>query len=160
MPALRLGRVTASSHLGERVVYRDSSHEIGYYEDRRWSERPDVYLRRALSRRLFEQKGMRRLVAGAGPTLDVELIDFEELRGTSPTARVRASFILQDGRAVLREQTIVVERAIAVEKQPTAEQMVVALSAALDELVERMTTSVQAGLEQPASANEKAPTIK
>src|SRR5689334_19308246 len=44
---LRLGRVMAGAHIRERIVYRDSEYELGFYDDRLWSERPDAYLRRA-----------------------------------------------------------------------------------------------------------------
>ena len=148
---LRLGRVTGASYLGERIVYRDSSHELGYYDERRWSEKPDIYLRRALGRAFFEQHGVHRLLAGAGPTLDVELTAFEELRSPTPTARVSATFILQDGRVVLREQTITVDRPIGgSDKQRTAEQAVAALSLAFGDLVNRMTTLVIGDLDKRA----------
>src|SRR4029077_4048150 len=77
---LRLGRVSAGPHLRERIVYRDSDHELGYYEDRRWTERPETYLRRALARALFEERGLLRVVSGGAPTLEVELVAFEEIR--------------------------------------------------------------------------------
>ncbi|HEY3593834.1 MAG TPA: ABC-type transport auxiliary lipoprotein family protein, partial [Polyangiaceae bacterium] len=48
-PSLRLGRVTAGEHLRERIVYRQANRELGFYEERRWTENPDVYLRRALA---------------------------------------------------------------------------------------------------------------
>lgn len=34
-PELRLGHVTGASHLDERVAYRDSEVEVGYYQGRR-----------------------------------------------------------------------------------------------------------------------------
>ncbi len=157
MPELRLGRVTAASYLGERIVYRDSNHEIGYYDERRWTEKPDVYLRRALERKLFEQKGVHRVLGGVGPTLDIELTDFEELHGPTPTARARATFILQDGRSVVREQTVSVDRRITGDKEPTAEQTVLALSGALGELVDRVTTAVLADLDKRAPPPPKQP---
>src|SRR5688572_26651074 len=52
---LKLGRITAASYLGERIVFRDSNYELNFYEERRWTERPEDYLRRALSRALFEE---------------------------------------------------------------------------------------------------------
>ena len=42
---LRLGRITAASHLGERLVFRDSRYELNFYEARRWSEEPEAFLR-------------------------------------------------------------------------------------------------------------------
>src|SRR5687768_6369916 len=70
---LRLGRVSAGKHLRERIAFRRSEHELGYYDDRRWTEQPDVYLRRALSAALFEERGIHRVVSSGSPTLEVEL---------------------------------------------------------------------------------------
>src|SRR4029078_3767284 len=77
---LRLGRVVAGSSCPEQIPYRDSDHELGFYEERRWTERPEVYLRRALARALFEERGATRVVSGFAPTLDVELTAREEIR--------------------------------------------------------------------------------
>jgi cholesterol transport system auxiliary component len=85
---LRLGRVTAASYLGERIVFRDSNYELGYYEERRWTERPEAFLRRAVARALFEDRGLRRVVSGAATTLDIELTELTELR-SPPVVRVR-----------------------------------------------------------------------
>ena len=38
---LRLGDVRGGSHLRERILYRDSDEALGYYEQRRWTERPE-----------------------------------------------------------------------------------------------------------------------
>jgi hypothetical protein len=35
---LRLGQVSSASHLDERISYRLSSSEVGFYEERRWTE--------------------------------------------------------------------------------------------------------------------------
>src|SRR6185436_5751354 len=66
-PQLRLGRVTAADHIEQPIIYRQSEREIGFYDDRLWSEKPDAYLGRALGRVLFEEKGLRRAVAGRAP---------------------------------------------------------------------------------------------
>jgi cholesterol transport system auxiliary component len=109
---LRLGRVAAGSSLREQIAYRDSEHELGFYEERRWTERPEVYLRRALSHALFEERGATRVVAGFAPTLEVELIAFEEVRAPVHAARLQAVAILHDERIGRLEQTITVERPI------------------------------------------------
>jgi uncharacterized lipoprotein YmbA len=145
---LRLGRVTAASYLGERIVYRDSSYELNFYEESRWAEAPDVYLRRALARSLFEEHGVRRLLSGLGPTLEVELSEFEELRAAPGKARVRVSYRLFDNRVARREETITVEVPTA---QPAAGSQpalpaVRALSEALDRAVARIVEQVTAEL--------------
>ena len=55
---LRLGRLSASDHLRQRIVVRTSAVELAALEDRRWTEKPEDYLRRALARSLFEEAGL------------------------------------------------------------------------------------------------------
>lgn len=109
---LRLGQVSSASHLDERIAYRLSGSEVGFYDDRRWTEIPEAYLRRALERELFEQRGLERIVTGSTPTLDVELTAFEELRGKPTKARVTLSFSVHDERRSLLERSINVEREV------------------------------------------------
>lgn len=111
--ALRIGRVGGGSYLKERIVFRESNHELGFYEDRRWTERPEVYLQRALERSFFEERGVQRAVSGASPTLTAELIEFEEMREAGGGVRIEVSYALHDDRKVIRERTFVVEQPIA-----------------------------------------------
>ena len=145
---LRLGRITASSYLGERIVFRTQEHELGFYEDRRWTERPDAYLRRALGKKLFEEGGIRRVLAGAGPTLDVELTALEEIRGASPVSRARATVLLHDGRAVLREQTFTIERPIPAGRDGsvTTETSVESMASSMTALVAQIAADVVSNL--------------
>jgi uncharacterized lipoprotein YmbA len=110
---LRLGRVSSQAHLRQRIAFRTSDHELNYYEDRRWTERPEVYLDRALGRALFEERGLVRVVSGNAPTLEVELLAFEEVAGQRPLARMQAVMLLHDWRRGRLERTIMVERPIA-----------------------------------------------
>jgi len=141
---LRLGRVTAAAYLGERIVFRDSNYELNFYEERRWTERPEAYLRRALSRSLFEQHGARRIVSGAGPTLEVELTEFAELRLTAPVARVRLTYILYENRLVQKEATVTVELPIRgspadlASPEPAVRVMTQALGNAVQRVVEQV----------------------
>jgi cholesterol transport system auxiliary component len=110
---LRLGRVSAWSHLRERMVVRRSEQEIQYYDDRRWTERPEVYLRRALSGALFEERGLVHVISGAAPTLEVELASFEEVHAPSNhRARLVAHFVLYDERVGRLEETVTVEEPV------------------------------------------------
>ncbi len=77
---VRLGRVTSGPNLRERIAYRDAAYELGYYDDARWSERPETFVRRELGRTLFEEHGFRRVFGGVSPTLDVEVISFDDMR--------------------------------------------------------------------------------
>ena len=49
---LRLGRVSSGPSLRERIAYRDAAYELGYYDDLRWTERPETYVRRGLGHAL------------------------------------------------------------------------------------------------------------
>lgn len=153
---LRLGRVVAGSSLREQIAYRNSDHELGFYEERRWTERPEVYLRRSLAHALFEERGATRVVSGAAPTLEVELTAFEEIRAPAHKARLQAIAILHDERIGRFEQTITVERPIA--RAPDArkdESLVQALSEALAQGVAEISDRVLAQL--AASAPPEAP---
>jgi cholesterol transport system auxiliary component len=147
---LRLGRITAASYLGERIVFRDSNYELGYYEERRWTERPEAYLRRAVARALFEDRGVRRVVSGAAPTLDVELSEWVELRSPS-IVRVRATYVLYDERLVRRQATLTVERPIpsAAIGNQRAETAARAMADALGDAVNQIADRVAADLRRP-----------
>jgi cholesterol transport system auxiliary component len=128
---LRLGRVTASAYLKSRMVYRTSSLELGAYEDRQWTERPEEYLRRAMLSSLFDARGITHVLSGDGPTLDLELGAFEEIRnGTKSVGRVTIRYVLRDEHAVWLAESITVDRATDGGGQKP-EQVVAAISAAL-----------------------------
>jgi cholesterol transport system auxiliary component len=157
---LKLGRVTSASYLGERLVFRDSPYELGFYEDRRWTEKPEAYFRRALSRALYEQGGFRRVVSGAGPTLDCELVEFAELRAPAHVARARVNFVLYDSRSVRTEATVTVELPIAEDKekadgadkeQASAAASVAALALALTNAVDEIVRRLSANLDSAPS---------
>jgi len=107
--ALRLGTVEPASYVDQRIAYRIPGSELGYYDDRRWTESPDEYLRRALERELFERRGMRRIISGPAPVLDLELTAFDELKGNSPRVRLALHYTLHDDREALLEKDLVVE---------------------------------------------------
>lgn len=152
---LRLGNVRSGSQLRERLVFRNSSHELGYYEDRRWTERPEAYLRRALARSLFEERGLVRVVSGSAPTLDVELVAFEELRGREHKARVQVIITLDDDRVGSFQQTVTVEQPVRADtKGDDAAATVDALAIALQQCVSQVADHVIAKL---ASAPAGAP---
>jgi hypothetical protein len=142
---LRVGQVDAAAHLDERMAYRLGAAELGYYDDRRWTESPEVYLRRELARELFEKRGLRRIVSGPAPALDVELVGFEELRYGGERARVALRFTLYDERQAWFESSLDVERPLAEKPEPAA--LVVAISGALSEAVRALAERVVAELE-------------
>ncbi len=111
---LRLGRIDSAANIGEMVIFRDSVSEVGYYRLRRWTEAPERYLRRRLARVLFEEHGLRQVMGGNGPTLDLELTAFEEVRSAPAMARVQVIVRLHDERRVRWEETITVEEPLVV----------------------------------------------
>jgi cholesterol transport system auxiliary component len=147
---LRLGQVSSASHLDERIAYRVGGSEMGFYDDRRWTESPEAYLRRALERDLFEERGLSRVVTGDAPTLDVELTAFEELRGTPAKARVTLAFSLRDERHSVLERTLdleqpIVERAGADAAERLAETLTATLDAAVRQAGQEVVEKLRAG---------------
>lgn len=148
---LRLGRVTASAYLRNRLVYRTSSVELGAYEDRQWTERPEEYLRRAVAIALFDVRGIRHVLSGDSPTLDVELAAFEELRhGDRSTGRVTIRYALRDPSSVWMTDSITVDRATKQgSRQP--EDVVAAIAAALASAAGAVADKVDARLRREAA---------
>lgn len=150
--ALRLGRIEASDHLRERMAFRASEHEIGYHEGLRWSEQPAAYFRRALGRELFESGRFEHVVAGVAPTLEAELVAFEELR--EPAAvRVEARILVHDGRRVVLERTVRVEQS-----RPSDDPALIAeaLSRALHRCVAQISSEVGGALSSIPSPSASA----
>jgi len=140
---LRLGQVSAASHLDERIAYRVRGTEMGFYEDQRWTENPEAYLRRALERNLFEERGISRVIAGGAPILDIELTAFEELRTQPPKARVIVTFSLRDDRRSVVERTLVLERPIVARSgTDEAQRLTETLSDTLEEAVRQVGDEV------------------
>jgi cholesterol transport system auxiliary component len=140
------------------MVYRDEQGRVAYYEERRWTERPEAYLRRALSRALFEERGFKRTVTGVGASLDVELTAFEELRGPKPVARLEATVLLEDGRTSLFEHTFVVERPIASSDENDRDSAsVLAHSEALHQVVAQIADRIATSMATLPPDPEPAP---
>ena len=157
---LRLGRVTAGASLDERMMFRTSAQEVGFYDDRQWTEKPETYLRRSLSRVLFEERGLRSILRGAGPTLDVELIAFEEVKSQPHVARVKVAFTLSDERVVSLQETISIDRPVVVAPSETdASAVARAMGEALRDVVAELARRVTAELvrEAPAAPPGSAP---
>ena len=158
---LRLGRVSAGSYIGEKIVYRESDYEIGFYDYRLWTEKPEVYLRRALTRVLFEEEGLMSVVTGAAPTLDVELVSFEEVKRPTHLALVRVAFSLHDDRVVFMQQTMAIERPIIVlAKGGEADAVAEALGEALRKSVYDVTGRVLKDLAQVVPKSRLQPCLE
>jgi cholesterol transport system auxiliary component len=136
---LRLGAVIAGSDIRQYLTSRSADHELSYSSELRWTERPESYLRRALAYALFEQRGIQRVVSGAGRKLDVELVAFEEVRKPPERVRVSAVITLHDGHLVLAEKTLSREQPLGAVKEAerpgaVARELGVALAALVDEI--------------------------
>ena len=135
---LRLGRIQAGKHLRERMAYRTSDEEIGYYNDRRWTEPPASYLHRALSRSLFELRGVTRVVSGAAPMLEAELIAFDEIKGKDHRARVEIVMSLDAAGVGAIQRTIAVEVPVSGSNEEDPAPVVKDLSQAMSEAVDQI----------------------
>jgi ABC-type uncharacterized transport system auxiliary subunit len=145
---LKLGEVLAAPHLRQRIVYRKDGHELNYYVNLRWTEPPEEYVRRELTRVLFEEAGVTRVVAGDAPTLEVELLSFEELLAPRHAARVVIKAALIDEQVQVFGRTFVSEKPIA--ENGTPAQMVDALARALHESVTLIAEEVMRRLRESA----------
>jgi cholesterol transport system auxiliary component len=140
---LRLGRVNAASYIRDRIVFRDSKVEVGYFDDLRWTEKPEAYLRDHLSDAFFEDEAVQEIVGGLGPTLDVDLRAFEEVRDARRVARVSISWVLRDDAVVLLRDSFVIDRPMGDSSSKTpAREVAIGLSAALDDAIDRIVKAV------------------
>lgn len=135
---VQLGRVTSGINLREKIAYRDSTYEQSFYEDKRWTERPEIFVRRELERTMFEEHGFKRALAAQAPALEIEVVAFEEVLGPGPhVARVQLRAVVHDGRDSLLEKTVTVERPVAPDAKGfagVAQAMAIALDAAAEEI--------------------------
>ncbi len=108
---IRLGRVSPSAHLRYSIVHRGTGFELQPYEELRWTERPDAYVQRALAHALFDSRALVQAVDRRAPTLDVEVVAFEEVRrGSQRLGRVELRYQLSDDATVLASGAVTVER--------------------------------------------------
>ena len=151
---IRFGRVTSAAYLKDRIAFRDSSFEIGYLDDARWTEKPETYLRRALSRALFEKHGIQQIISGPGPMLEVELEAFEEMRAPRHAARVELTWSVSDDQVVRAQERFTVERELSAKGSSSPSEIAKALSVALDEAVSRVVARVTSLLPTIQTARE------
>src|SRR5262245_21860046 len=90
---LRLGRITSTSLLRVRIVHRNSAVEVSPYETLRWTDEPEAYVRRALGHALFDGHGLEQATDALAPTLEVDVLAFEEVRnGPQRSGRVELRY--------------------------------------------------------------------
>jgi ABC-type uncharacterized transport system auxiliary subunit len=122
---VRLGRVSASSHLRLAIEHRLSAVEIQPYETLRWTESPETYARRALEGALFSARPLEQAVSGPVAVLDVDVVAFEEAHGAG---LVELRFELRDDHRVIARGSSRLERRAS---SPSIEGTVIAIGAAL-----------------------------
>lgn len=150
---LRLGKVEGWSHVRQRMAMRHSAQELVFAEGRLWTEKPEVYLRRALSAALFEERGVVEVLAGRSTTLDVELSAFEEVPQAPGRVRLEAIYTLRDdeGRG-LQQETLSLEQVVREAKgDELAQAIVEAFGEVLRTSVAQIANRVLHKLEADAS---------
>jgi cholesterol transport system auxiliary component len=146
-PTLRLGRVGSGVDLGPRIAFGDGAYQVHYYDDRRWTERPENYVRRALARALFVDGGFRT-TSGDAPTLDVEVLAFEEIRAPEQhAARIALRLVLSKDHVLIEEDTVAVTQPVAGE---SFDEVVAAMASALDQSSREAARRVGSALEERA----------
>lgn len=155
---VRLGRVTADAYLKNRIMRRDSAYEVTYYDERMWTEKPETYVRRALSRALFDERGARQVLSGMATTLDVDVVAFEEIMKPAHVGRVELNYVLYDDRVVLLSRTVEIERPIAEARgEGAADALVAALAGAMSQAVDAVATAATAELRAEVAAQAPDP---
>ncbi len=155
---LRFGRVNAGASIRDRMAYRDSTYEVGYYDERLWTDKPEAYVKRALASALFHRRGVRQILSGIGTTLEVDVVAFEEVKAPAHVGRVELSYVLYDDRVVRLSRSVAVDRPIAEAKGDAAANAVVqALAEALSATVDLVADSTVAELRAESAAARTTP---
>ncbi len=89
---------------------------------------------------------MRRVLSGPAPTLDVEVIAFDDLRlKAGRAARVQLRLILYEDDGVIFEDTLTIDRPVLGEK-PKIEEVIAAMATALAATADQVALKVQKAL--------------
>src|SRR5438094_7908239 len=92
--ALRLRGVRSEPFLRERIVWRVSDVEYGFYEQRRWIDLPAHYVERALRIRLQSTPGLRLTTDSRAAALRVDVLAFDDLLAPTHAANVALAVAL------------------------------------------------------------------
>lgn len=143
---VRVRRVRASAYLGQAIVWRVSDVERGLYEQRRWTELPTRYLDRAVVQAIDRTPGVHAVDSGQVPTLDLELVSFDEVVAPDRAAEVGvvASLKAADQRPVF-DRLFTAREAIAdTDPASTARAMGVALDDVVQQIADQVAASAPA----------------
>jgi cholesterol transport system auxiliary component len=144
-PLLRLGYVRSGTALGERIVWGDGAFQVGFYDDRRWTERPSEFVTRALRRALFESHRFQPAL-DEGPQLEVEVVSFQEILTQQRHSGRVALHVRLAAERVLFDDTISEEEPVA---GPAFEDVVAAISRALHAASEEAARRALVALQSP-----------
>jgi ABC-type uncharacterized transport system auxiliary subunit len=149
---VRLRKVEATSTLKERIQWRKSDVETGFYESERWATEPAYVLWTALRKELYEVRGLRSGGPRAPYVLDVELSAFEEVLLPEHRVRVRVSVVLAtQEETALRVQTYDALRPVESE---SAEAMARAMGLALRDVIDALAAGVLESLGDATQESE------
>jgi hypothetical protein len=153
LASLSLGRISAGSELGRRIVRRTSPVELEPYEDLWWTEPPDAYVRRAVERALFEERPLREAKSEPAPRLDVEVLAFEQ--SGDDLGRVQLRWELSTREAVIARGEVTREgRAHGPDFSAVAVAIGEAMNAAVSEVADRVQNAL---VNPPRASSEPAP---
>ncbi len=153
--ALAIGRVRSSEFLRNRIVHREANDVLGVYETLRWTEYPEAYLRRALTHVLFEDERFVQSLGRDVPTLDVELVAFEEVRHEGARAgRVQVEYRLHVGDHVLATDVVTAEHEATSEggMPPVVAALEVALAEVTNAIARAVDAAIRAQTASPVSS--------
>ena len=140
--SVRIRNVRAAGYIGQAIVWRVSDVERGLYEQRRWTEFPTRYLDRAVVQAIDRTPGVQAVDSGRVPTLDLELVSFDEV--IAPERRAEVSVVASFNSA---DQSPVFARVFTAQ-QPIADtdpaSTARAMGAALDDVVQQIADQVAA----------------
>jgi cholesterol transport system auxiliary component len=143
--SLALGAVRSSAFLRDRIVHREASGELQTYDRWRWTDYPEAFLRRSLAHALFDDGRIAETLAGDAPTLEAELLAFEEVRREGSRAgRVQVAYRLRVGNRVLASDVVTAERPAP--KEGGMPPVVDALELALDEVTSKIAAVARSRL--------------
>jgi len=142
--AVRLRRVRSAAFFRERIVWRASEVEYGFYEERRWNDLPAHYVERALLTKLRETPGLRLTDDPRAAALYVDVVAFEEVLDPVHAADVRLAVSLRGGRrGDLLERTFSARVGIA-DGDPAS--LARAMGRALDDVVAQVAEGLAASV--------------
>lgn len=150
---LAFGRMSARTHLRYRIVHRRSPVEVAMYETLRWTDRPDVYVQRALSEQLFEREGLVQTASSSDLVLEIDVLAFEQVDAPVPGGHVKLAYRLRDNRTVVDSGTINVERP---SRTPRIENVIQAIGAANEAATAELAERIAPIVRQRSSCNPVA----